>query len=176
MSGVTFVKMQLKSSHGLLESTIGEITAEQLHWQPQGKAMAIVAHYGHVVYIEDMVINSLIRRGTPLVLSSYEGKTGLSELPPAPGTGGAFFPAYDEWANRVEMDLTIFREYAKAVFANTDEFVGTLTDETLFEEVETPLGKSTPARWLSVLIIHSATHCGEISCLKGLQDLKGYPM
>jgi len=34
-----------------------------------------------------------------------------------------------------------------------------------------------PVRFvLNALVVNAAMHCGEVSCLKGIQGLKGYPM
>jgi uncharacterized damage-inducible protein DinB len=176
MSTVTFVVGLMKTAHGLFNATIGEISEEQFYWQPAGKALPITAHFAHVVVTEDVFVNAVLKEGNPLAHSAFEGKHGLSETPPVPDKNG--FPDYSEWASRVKMDLAQFREYAKAVFAATEEYISGLDDDGLYREFNSPFSnnQTTPARMISTLIIHTSTHCGEISCVKGLQELKGYPI
>lgn len=175
MTTTAFISGLLKNVHGLLNATIGEIKEEQLHWKPQGKALPIAAHYAHVVFIEDLYINAILKQGKPLIQTDFAETLGLSENPPLPGASG--FVDYSGWANRVSMDLATFRAYAQAVFSAAENYVDSLDDQKLFQEIDNPLGgKTTPAYFLGILLIHAPAHTGEISCVKGLQDLVGYPI
>ena len=95
---------------------------------------------------------------------------GLSKPRPPRGT------PWEEWARTVEMDMPKLREYAQAVFAATDAYLDTLTEADMGREIE--FGGNKPALatfFINVMATHCANHTGEISTLKGLQGLKGYP-
>ena len=103
--------------------------------------------------------------------STWEGKTGLSEMPPQA-------PPWNEWAGQVQVDLDSLRGYAQAVYANTDSYLASLSDEDLNRSLDLSavgLGQQTVGSFLSILVFNIHTHTGEIACLKGLQGLQGYP-
>ena len=76
------------------------------------------------------------------------------------------------------MDLAKFRQYAKAVYAASDEYLASLSDGDLKREVSlATLGMDQST--LEFILINGVlgnalTHGGEISCLKGLQGKRGY--
>jgi hypothetical protein len=173
MDTASVLREQLKDSHDLLESTLADVTAEQAHWSPPGKANPLGASYAHVLMSEDMVINGLLRKQAPLAMGSWAGKLGVSEPHPAPGQD------WNPWARNVKIDLDALKEYGQAVFAASDEYLAALTDSELEQGVDLSgfgLGEKSTA-WVlgNVVIAHVGEHCGEISCLKGLQGAKGYP-
>ena len=74
------------------------------------------------------------------------------------------------------MDLPVFHEYALAVFAATDDYLASLTDEDLLVEKEFGgAGPQTVAWALNTILLNTYSHTGEIACLKGLRGMKGYP-
>ena len=83
-------------------------------------------------------------------------------------------PSVDEELAGMTIDLEVFREYAKAVGAATDEFLTNATDEQLAKEI----GRAKQPL-ITVLanigVPHIAEHWGEIAALKGVQGLKGLP-
>jgi hypothetical protein len=94
--------------------------------------------------------------------------------PDAPG-----FPDWSEWGRRVKIDLASLREYAKAVYAGTDEYLASLSDDDLNRPVDLSalgLGERTVGYILiNGIVGNTFSHSGEISCLKGLQGKRGYP-
>ena len=69
--------------------------------------------------------------------------------------------------------------YAQTVYTTTNDYLASLTDETLSRQIDLSnvgLGQK-PLSWcLNALVIsHLNNMIGEISCLKGLQGAKGYP-
>jgi hypothetical protein len=120
---------------------------------------------------EDFIINMMVRGSTPLLMGEWAGKTGASEPPPAPG-GDVF-----GWASRVKVDIARMREYAKAVYRNTDDYLASLSPEDLDREIEVPgFPKMTAGGWISLAaLVHPSNHIGEISAMKGIQGGKGYP-
>lgn len=174
METSAMIREQFKEAHNLLETTMQEVTAEQAHWAPPGIANPLGATFGHVVMGEDMMVGALLKGAAPLLASSWAGKTGLSEPPPAPNEA-----SWDEWARKVKVDVGAAREYAKAVYAATDEYLASLDGNGLEREIDLSafqLGKQTAGWFLcNIVLSHVNMHCGEISCLKGLQGAKGYP-
>ncbi len=167
-----FLREQFKGAHGFLEATLGDATPEQVHWAPPGKARPIAAHYAHVLVSEDNTVNGMLKGATPLAATALTGRTGVSELPPQGFDWG-------EWAQRVQVDLPALRQYAQAVYANTYDYLSSLTDEDLERPLDLSalgVGQQTVGWMLAVLLGNVDHHCGEISCLKGLQGAKGYPM
>jgi hypothetical protein len=173
VNATSVLREQLKDAHELLETTLADVTADQLQWSPPGKANPLGASYAHVLMSEDMIINGLLRKQAPLAMTGWAGKLGLSEPHPAPGSD------WNEWARSVKIDLAALKKYGQAVFAASDEYLASLSDSDLEQQVDLSnfgLGIRTYAQVLgSIAISHVGEHCGEISCLKGLQGSKGYP-
>ena len=90
------------------------------------------------------------------------------------------FPDWSSWARRVKIDLVALRKYAQAVYATTDEYLATLGDQDLSRPAEVAalgIPSMTVGQLLSFGVLGNALmHCGEISCLKGQQGAKGYPI
>ena len=105
---VEILRGALKQSHGVLEGTMADVSSEALAWQPAGIANSIGTNYGHIVTGEDFLVNVYLRKGAPMLASSWAGKTGLSELPP---TGGGLH----EWGQRVQIDLPALHRGGRAI-------------------------------------------------------------
>src|SRR3990172_6172684 len=148
---ISLLREQLKTVHEILEGTMADVTPEQAHWTPPGVALPIGATYAHVIVSEDGVVNGMFRGGAPLFAAAWAGKTGLSELPPPFDPKKPGFPDWSGWSRKVKVDLPV-------VLAALG------------------LGQSTVGFVINNGILGNAfTHCGEISCLKGLQGKRGYP-
>ncbi|MBV7336055.1 DinB family protein [Chloroflexi bacterium TSY] len=169
-SAVKLLRAQYKGAHDVLEGTMKGVTSEQAHWIPAGTANPLGATYAHILVSEDGLFNGALQGGAPLMASSWADKTGLSEPAPQGNQWG-------EWGRRVKVDLDAARAYGQAVYAATDKYFATLTDEDLGREVDLTgigLGKYTLGQISSILLNNVTWHTGEISCLKGLQGGKGY--
>ena len=179
-NSASLLRELVKNANELLEGTMADVTAEQAHWVPPGVAMPIGAAYAHVVLSQDGAVNGTFKGGVPLFAAGWAGKTGVSEPPPAPDPGKPGFPDWSGWSRKVKVDLPAMRKYAKAVYAASDDFLATLSLEDLERPVDLTalgLGKSTMG-WVIAngIVGNGFTHCGEISCLKGLQGKRGYPL
>lgn len=175
MNSIDVYRSLLKTAHDALEGTIAGVRPEQASWDPPGTAFSIAANYAHVVGSEDLGVQRLLR-GTDLVAAtSCAGRTGMSEMPPlGPGAGDL-----KAWSRRAAIDLPALQRYGQAVYAATDEYLGALGPEGLARPLDLSalgLGEQTVAFVLNALVVNAAMHCGETSCLKGIQGLKGYPM
>lgn len=167
---MSILQSYLKFARDWFEGTMQGVTPELAHWQPPGKVHPIGANYVHVLTSEDFLMNAVIQGGAPLMASSFIGKTGFSEPPP--------IGHRDEWASRVKVDLDTARLYGHAVYAATDTYLSSATDEDLNRIVDLSMlgfGKQPVHFVLDLLLLNIHNHCGEISCLKGLNNLQGYP-
>lgn len=170
MDAVTLLQQIAKGSHDWLESTVGDVTPEQVHWAP-ATGVNIGAHYAHIVVGEDALINHMAKGEAPMAATSWAGKTGLSEPMPQ--------GAWDDWAKSAQIDMPALRSYGQAVFANTESYIASLSPEDLDRPIDltswgmgiVPLGTFIGA----ITLANTNWHCGEISLLKGLQGMKGYP-
>jgi len=126
-----------------------------VHRHPPGTAAPAGACYAQSVLCEDLSINGVLAAGAPLALSSWIGRTGLSELPPLAGTTD-----WRGWARRVRLDLGELRPYARAVYTATDAYLAALPDEAL----DSAHGER-PACLLSALLLTLSMRHGEIACL-----------
>lgn len=171
MDAISLLNEQLRLAVEWSDRTMDEVTPEVAHWQPPGQANPIGANYAHAACREDVIVNALLRGVSPLFATTFAGKTGLSEPPP-------LGPAWHEWARRLRVDLPATREYAAAVHASARDYFDVLTPEALERTVDAPLAEGSPrtvAGLLSAMIGELLQHTGEISTLKRLQGLKGYP-
>jgi hypothetical protein len=176
LSLATLLRNAVQQAHDLLEATMADVTPEQAHWTPPGIANPLGATYAHVLISEDMIVNGMFRQQAPLFASSHAGKTGLSEPMPQPGPD---WVNYGPWTRRVQIDLSMLREYGRGVFAATDAFLSSLSEADLARELDlTGIGFGKPPLALAIMTLvanHVGTETGEISCLKGLQGARGYP-
>jgi hypothetical protein len=171
MESRTLLQQYVGISHNVLEETLGETTPEQATAQPSGNANSIAANYAHVVTAEDFLINNVGFGKPPLFATTMAGKTGLSE-PPTQGD-------WSEWAKRVQIDFPALRAYGQAVHANTDALITGASEEDLGRDIDlTSFGFGHMPLGVFIALFaggHINMHTGEISCLKGLQGMKGYP-
>jgi hypothetical protein len=129
----------------------------------------------HILLSEDYLIYSLLQQKEPLYMSEMKDKTGVEAF--VPPTDKSTFPA---WTKNAKIDMEELNAYAEKIFAETEEYVKNLTDEDLQKEADLSvfgMGKSTVAFVIaSVITSNLNLHTGEISAIKGVQGLKGYPM
>lgn len=172
MDAITMLRQQFGAFHQFLEGTVADVSAEVGHTQAGGTTLPIGALYVHIVNSEDRILNGLVKGEPPLEMTAWAGKTGTSE--PAPMS-----PPWDEWAGRVQVDLAAARAYGQAVYANTDAYLASLSPDDLDRALDLTglgLGQQTVGSLMGLLLWNAGVHCGEISTIKGLQGLKGYPV
>jgi|SRR3989338_7854817 len=167
---------QTAMAHEVLEGTIEGTGEEHTHFQDVGTALPVGAAYGHAIFSEDSFV-SMQAKSQPLFMTEFKDKTGFSEPMPAPSDDWS--KQHADWSKRIKVDLKRAREYAKAVYAKTEKYLNTLTDDNLTDDVDfTSWGIGMkPMSWaISMVIIgHINNLAGEISAIKGVQGLKGYP-
>lgn len=165
---------QLKDAHKWLEATMEGVDDKVAAFMPPGKANPIAGTYAHLVMSEDFFINGLLKGKTPLMQSEYKDKTGASELQPT-----EWEKAYPKWLREVKVDVQVLRRYALAVYAASESYLGSLNDADLSREIDLSsfgMGKLPLSAVIGGFVIgHARDIMGEISVLKGIQGLKGYP-
>lgn len=170
MNAIESHRVSLKWAAELLAMVTAEVTEEQAAWQPPGTANPLGAQYAHAVCGTDAIINMLLRGQAPLYDSTWAGRTGVSQPQ---------MQATEEWARSVEVSVPALQEYARAVFADADAYIASLSEDDLVVKHDlsaSGLGTQTVDWMLSALVTgHVNNMAGEISCLKGLQGAKGYP-
>lgn len=165
----------IKDVHKNFIATLDGVTDEVSNFMPEGKANPIAGTYAHMVFSEDFFINGLIQGKTPLFESEeFKDKTGASEVQPSD-----FAEAYPKWLKEVTLDLESFATYRDAVFAQSEKYIESLTAEDLEKEIDMSMfgmgGRPLHNVLTGIIIGHAASIMGEISVLKGIQGLKGYP-
>jgi hypothetical protein len=170
MNAIASLREGLKWSNELLEMCMADVAPEQLHWLMPGTAHPIGATYAHGVIAEDTIVHNLLQGKQPLFMTTWAGKTGVSE------------PSFHQtlkWAQSVNIDLPQVRKYAQAVYTAVDAYIGSLTEKDLDREIDltdSGLGKHTLNWALHAIVIgHTNNMSGEISAAKGAQGAQGYP-
>ena len=158
LSARALLRWQFRVAHELLEAAIERLTAEAIIRRPTGTAASPGACYAQVVLCEDLSVNGVLSAGTPLALSTWIGRTGVSEIPWLTDP-----TSWRAWARHVRLDFGELRPYARAVYASTDAYLADLRDDALDQSP----GKM-PACVLNALLLRLSTRRGEIA---GLHDL-----
>jgi hypothetical protein len=170
MDSLTVLREGIQWGHGLVEQVMADVTTEQAHTPPAGSAHSIAAIYAHGILAEDGIINGMLRGGAPLFAATWAATCGV----PAP----TMFLS-EAWSRGLRVDLEALRQYSQAVSQATEEYLAALSPTDLDEIKDLSavgLGERTVGWMLNVLVAgHLNNMAGELSCLKGLQGLKGYP-
>jgi hypothetical protein len=163
----------LASAHGVLEATTADVDDELANRPAPGQANPIGSSYAHVALVEDAIVNGLLQGKSPLWSSTWTGRTGTDRPMPLEGLVQGDI---GEWYHSVRVDLAACRAYAKAVYAQSEAFLAAADDATLAGEVQTPMGAMPLAVAFEALVIgHCNQLAGEISAIKGVFGLRGYP-
>jgi DinB superfamily len=158
LSARMLLRRQFRRAHQLLDGAINGLPDEVIHRRPSVGSSPIGASFAQIVVCEDLSINGVLAAAIPLALSTWAGRTGLSELPPLARTGD-----WRSWARRVRLDLATLRPYADAVYASTDGYLANLPDEAL-----DPTDDAAPACLLTAILLTVSMRRGEIACLTAL--------
>lgn len=161
---VTTLRAHLKGAHEWLEATLQGVTDELANAVPAGRVATIGANYSHVVTFEDYFFNALLKGGAPIMMSE---DAGISSPPP--------MGPWEEWGRTVKVSLAAQQAYAQAVYASVDDYLAACKDVDLAGEVVAPFATLPLGEFVRIIILNAHLHAGEISCLKGLHGLQGYP-
>lgn len=168
----TLLLENLKMAHEqVLEPTVEGVDNELANKQTPGKDNPIGTTYAHAVLSEDAIVNAMLKGGQPLSVGEWQDKTGVDKSMPMEDAS-----EFAAWYNEAKVDMPAVREYAKAVYTSSEDYIRGLSDEDLEREVELWGIKMSVASALNGFVInHASSIAGEISALKGVAGLKGYP-
>lgn len=173
MNTVELVQYSLGEALDILQQVCSDLSQEQADWTPPGVANPIGSMYWHTISGADDVVYRWVLEQEPLRQRGGWDDRVLAVAVPEPRQEGA---AYREYMCALRVRLPALHEYAQAVAADLQAWLGTLTPADLDRTVETPIGPHTIAQVLELFVIwHINAHCGEISALKGCLGCKGYP-
>jgi hypothetical protein len=178
MDAIGLLRYQFQFARQTLEATLETVTAEQADYRPSGRANSISANLAHVVLRQDLCVNALLKGSAPLALSSWAGRTGISEPAIGPTPEAPRFADDHDWAQRVNVDLPMLRGFVSVVFRTTDEYLATLCESDLDRLVDVSMlgyGHQPISYLLNANLANANHHCGEISFVKGLCGAQGYP-
>ena len=168
-NAVNLLRSQYEQMKGWLEGTMAGISDDLAHDDPSGLVSPIGAQAAHVVTGMDFFLVSLAIGKDALLMSSFADKSGISEPPPMGGD-------WTKWGTNVKVDLSALHSYANAVFAEIDSYLGSITDEDLQEKKDFGGAGEQTIEWaFNIIMLNTYSHVGEISAIKGMNGLKGYP-
>lgn len=168
MDSLTLLKKQFSNLREMADIALNGLTTETLNWTPSGTANSIGVNLLHMVGGEDYFINVLLRKQELVWNSAWAEKIGVP-LPP----GGA--PETWTQAKAARLPLEPVKAYCQAVWSAREAYLAQLSLDDLDQPVDIFGQPGTVAEMLAMTISHSSTHLGEISTLKGLQGLTGWP-
>ncbi len=171
MNTLELVRINLHGVHDQFTKTVADVTQEMADWVPPGVAHPIGERYAHAVAAEDWLVNSLSKASAPWFATTWAGKTGYGNLTLAGVTV--------EEARAFRVDVNTLHDYARAVFASSEEFLNTadLAEmERVYDMSAVGFGMlPAPIWWSAFIIDHLHDVMGEISILKGCLGYTGYP-
>jgi uncharacterized damage-inducible protein DinB len=166
MDGKQYLGCQLAIARRLGDGVIGDLTNEQLSWQPTGTANPIGATLVHAFGTEDLLIQSILQEKPKLWDSEdWSDRVGVTAMP----RQGADW----EEASSKQLDVETLLAYGKAVRAATDCYLASLTCSDLDRTLMVFGRERSVADVLSLLVVHTTHHIGEIAAHKGAQGAKG---
>lgn len=164
MDALALLREQAATADSLLTQVVANLTAEQAVWQLEGStANPIASTVMHILFGEDRTVQQRCRgQATIFQASGWRARIGFD--PDAP------------WAQPGQVDPDAIRDYAAEVRAATKRFLENAQPADLERELEGPRGRRPMLAVLSLmLVIHKASHTGEIAALLGSQGVRGFP-
>jgi len=172
MNTIELLQFSLKNAFGILGQVTADLTQEQADWQPPGIANPIGAMYWHTVSGADDVVYRWALGQEPLRQRDGWDERVLSVSVPEPEHGGDWLA----FMRTIRVNLPVLHEYTQAVDKALYDWLGSLAPDDLERVINTPIAEYTLAQMLDLFVVwHINAHCGEISALKGCQNVKGYP-
>lgn len=166
----------VKGAHWLLDVTFADVDDDLANRPAPGNANPLGTAYAHLVLSEDAIVNGLLRGEAPLSVSTRAGRTGVDLPMPIHGITEGDLGA---WYADARVSVDEMKDYAAEVFAATEQYVAGLDDAGLERTIELPFGDKGPvpvSEAITMLVIqHCDNYTGEISAIKGVFGLKGYP-
>ena len=170
MNAIGCLRESVQWGYQLLEMVMADVSDEQARWTPPGVANPIGALYAHALLSVDGVINGMLKGGAPRFATEWAGQAG--QLPPQMSLSF-------EWGRGIQPDLPALGQFGQTVVADADAYLAQLSESDLDRMLDLSsagLGTRSVSWIVSALVAsHLNNMAGEISALKGIQGLKGYP-
>ena len=164
----TYILQEMVNMRSYVDIEIKDVTEEQFNLVPPGTISPISAILLHTLSSEDFFIQ-VVLQGKARIWDEqgWLGKVGIL-APGGPGSNWEIFKT-----SKVAIDPVL--AYGQAVHNATDAHLAGLTAEDLDRPVSFAGKMISTAEVLMKVIVHTASHAGEIAALKGLQGSKGLP-
>lgn len=168
MSAVSYMQQSLKFLHGAFRGAAEGMTAEQMHFVPEGESHSIAWVMWHGARVEDLIVQQVIRgEKSEWDSGDWAARTGL----PAQGFGTGQ-STEDARAIRIK-DIDAFKGYAERVAARTHELLDASGDADLEREVQVGQRTETVGQAITLhLVTHLNGHRGEVNLIRGMM---GFP-
>lgn len=169
LDATTILRAQLKQAHDMVEFAMSDLSREHLHHMGEGSTIhSIATIYTHLVQGEDALMNTFVRE-QPMLFEreNWDEKVGFGYEQHLPAIAEAVKTG----------DLDAVRVYAQSVYAESDAYLGTLTEADLDRPVTFgSMGDFPLGIFLGTFVVwHAYQHGGEICALKGCLGGQGLP-
>jgi hypothetical protein len=169
MDAIQSLRSAFGGAHFWYQGTVADVTEAQANVVPPGIAHPIGSLMMHILNSEDSMVTMLDGQPTLWESQGWGEKLGLPRMDSQTA----------ETARAFRCDPAALAEYTQAVFARTDAYLGSLSEDDLDRQIDlsswgmgmTPVGDILT----TMLLGNTYAHTGEISALKGMQGLRGYP-
>jgi hypothetical protein len=169
MDAVAEIREGIRWGNEILEMVMADVTDEHARHIPAGTANPIGALYAHGLLAEDGIVNGLLKGGAPR----------FAAQPDSVGVAAPQMNLDPQWARGLKPNLGQLRAYKDSIIADVEAYLDTLTSVDLDRAIDLSfagLGHRRLGWVLSALVAgHLNNMAGEISALKGILGLRGYP-
>lgn len=166
----------LRIAHSVMEATMADVTDELANRPAIGRANSIGSAYAHAVLAEDGFVQAVMQGQPPLFATAWADRTGTDRPMPLPGVVEG---RLEDWYPSVVVDVPGCRAYAQAVYSASEEYLEAADDDVMNRPMEMSfagVGTIPLATVFNVFVIgHMNNLAGEVSAVKGINGLKGYP-
>lgn len=164
----TYIQQQMANVRRQIDAAVKDTTDEQFNWPPPGTINPISAIVIHVLAGEDYFIQTVLQgKSRCWEVQEWGRKIGI-QTPPE------FGRSWDEFKT-VKILVAPVLAYEQVIRVATDAYLADLTAEELDRQVDFAGNVLPVAEVLMRLVVHSASHAGEIAAVKGMQGVKGLP-
>jgi len=165
------IRDSIQQQHEAWDKVLSDLTADQMHFRPNGQGNHIGFIAWHYVRTEDNIVQFIFqqRRPTMWITGGYDQKFGLPRT--AQGTGMT-------QAEAAQMRLPVLEQwmtYQASVWQATAAWLNDVTEVDLQRIVSfKPFGDITVMTAIRIPILnHGFMHIGQVQHLRQLQGLKG---
>ncbi len=170
LTQIEVIQEGLDGMHAMLDRAVPQMTVDQWNARPADDGVSAFFSLWHYVRTEDNIVNWVVhRRPTVWLDGGWDERFGLHRT--SQGTGMTKAEADAVLLN----DVDAWLEYQQGVWRVTSEWVGSLRNAELSEEITI---RPTPPMTIwqaltGMLLYHGYRHVGEVEHARGLLGLGG---